>query len=154
MSDTLLGLKITRVMRYRSSYHYVHSLLGEAAHFKIILIQHRASLFAQSVKNLPAMQETWFQLGRSSGKGNGNPFQYPCLENPVDRGAWWAAVHGVSGLGTTERQTLPRFIIQHDLYNERNMHKTGFSKVFHNFWEVCKVLGYHGISVFYKIINT
>ena len=30
------------------------------------------------------------------GKGNGNPLQYSCLENPRDRGAWWAAVHGVT----------------------------------------------------------
>ena len=30
------------------------------------------------------------------GEGNGNPFQYSCLENSVDRGAWWAAVHGVA----------------------------------------------------------
>ena len=29
------------------------------------------------------------------GEGNGNPLQYSCLENPMDRGAWWAAVHGV-----------------------------------------------------------
>ena len=35
-------------------------------------------------------------LGRSPGKGNGNPLQYSCLENPIDRGAWWAAVHGVA----------------------------------------------------------
>ena len=35
-------------------------------------------------------------LGRSSGEGNGNPLQYSCLENPMDRGAWWATVHGVS----------------------------------------------------------
>ena len=34
--------------------------------------------------------------GRSPGKGNGNPLQYPCLENPMDRGAWWATVHGVA----------------------------------------------------------
>ena len=33
--------------------------------------------------------------GRSPGEGNGNPLQYPCLENPMNRGAWWAAVHGV-----------------------------------------------------------
>ena len=33
--------------------------------------------------------------GRSSGGGNGNPLQYSCLGNPMDRGAWWAAVHGV-----------------------------------------------------------
>ena len=30
------------------------------------------------------------------GEGNGNPLQYSCLENPMDRGAWWAAVHGVA----------------------------------------------------------
>ena len=35
-------------------------------------------------------------LGRSPGEGNGNPPQYSCLENPMDQGAWWATVHGVS----------------------------------------------------------
>jgi len=35
-------------------------------------------------------------LGRSPGEGNGNPLQYPCLENLMDRGAWWAAVRGVT----------------------------------------------------------
>jgi len=35
-------------------------------------------------------------LGRSLGEGNGNPLQYSCLENPMDRGAWWATVHGVA----------------------------------------------------------
>ena len=35
-------------------------------------------------------------LGRSPGEGNGNPLQYPCLENPMDGGAWWATVHGVT----------------------------------------------------------
>ena len=36
------------------------------------------------------------ELGRSPGEGNGNPLQYSCLENPMDRGAWWATVHGVA----------------------------------------------------------
>ena len=35
-------------------------------------------------------------LGRSPGERNGNPLQYSCLENPMDRGAWWATVHGVA----------------------------------------------------------
>ena len=35
-------------------------------------------------------------LGRSPGGGYGNPLQYSCLENPIDRGAWWATVHGVA----------------------------------------------------------
>ena len=34
--------------------------------------------------------------GRSSGGGNGNPLQYPCLENPMDRRDWWATVHGIA----------------------------------------------------------
>ena len=34
-------------------------------------------------------------LGRSPGEGNGNPLQYSCLENPMDRGAWQASVHGL-----------------------------------------------------------
>ena len=33
-------------------------------------------------------------LGRSPGEGNGNPLQYVCLGNPMDRGAWWATVYG------------------------------------------------------------
>ena len=33
---------------------------------------------------------------RSAGEGNGNPIQYSCLENPMDRGVWWATVHGVT----------------------------------------------------------
>ena len=36
------------------------------------------------------------QSGRSPGEGNGNPLQYSCLENPMDGGAWWAKVHGVT----------------------------------------------------------
>ena len=40
------------------------------------------------------------ELGRSPGEGHGTPLQYSCLENPMDRGAWWATVHGV-----TKRQT-------------------------------------------------
>ena len=35
-------------------------------------------------------------LGRPSGEGNGNPLQYSCLGNPMDREAWWAVVHGVT----------------------------------------------------------
>ena len=36
------------------------------------------------------------QLGRSPGEGNSNPLQYSCLENAMDRGAWWAIVHGTA----------------------------------------------------------
>ena len=35
-------------------------------------------------------------LGRSPGEGNGSPVQYSCLENPMDRGAWWVTVHEIT----------------------------------------------------------
>ena len=44
------------------------------------------------------------QSGRSPGEGNGNPLQYSCLENPVDRGAWWAAVHSAAQSRTQLKQ--------------------------------------------------
>ena len=53
------------------------------------------SLVAQLVKNLPAMQETWLDswVRKIPWKGNGNPFQCSCLENSMDRWAWWAKSH-------------------------------------------------------------
>ena len=42
-------------------------------------------------------------LGRSPGEGNGYPLQYSCLENPMDRGAWWATVHRVTKSNTIEQ---------------------------------------------------
>ena len=41
-------------------------------------------------------------LGRSPGGGHGNPLQHSWLENPMERGAWWAIVHRVAELDTTE----------------------------------------------------
>ena len=50
------------------------------------------------VKNPPAKQDAGLipESGTSPGGGHGNPVQYSCLENPMDRGAWWAIVHGVT----------------------------------------------------------
>ena len=61
-----------------------------------------ASQVVLVVKNLPANAGDTRDVGfipgsaRSPGRGNGNPLQYSCLENPMDRGAWWATVHGVA----------------------------------------------------------
>ena len=60
------------------------------------------------VKNLPASSGDVKDmgsipgLGRFPGEGHGDPLQYSCLKNPIDRGAWWATVHGVVELDTTE----------------------------------------------------
>ena len=64
----------------------------------LVVVKLGASLVAQMVKNLPAVQETEVQpLGWEDPleKGNGNPLQYFCLENPMNKGAWWATVHVV-----------------------------------------------------------
>ena len=62
---------------------------------------------AQMVKNPPAMWETWVPFlgwADSPGEGNGNPLQYSCLENSMDRGAWWAIVHRVAKSQTQWRR--------------------------------------------------
>ena len=55
------------------------------------------SQVAQMVKSLPAMPEAQVQsLGQEDPlQKDGNPLQYSCLGNPMDRGTWWAKVHGV-----------------------------------------------------------
>ena len=75
------------------------------------------------VKNLPAMQRCNPRVGQIPGEENGNPLQYSCLENPIDRRAWWAAVHGVAksqtGLKQLSKQasnvTLPYCTLVHSL---------------------------------------
>ena len=62
----------------------------------------------QMVKNLPAVQGTQVQSLESAGSpggGHSNPLQYSCLENPMDRGAWWATVPGLAELDTTGQLT-------------------------------------------------
>ena len=64
--------------------------------------RHISSLIDQLVKNLPATQETRFRsLGWEDPleKEMATPFQYPCLENPTDRGAQRATVHGIARVG-------------------------------------------------------
>ena len=70
-----------------------------------LLKPNRASLVAQMVENLPAMQETQVQyLGwEDPGEGNGYPLQYSCLEDSMDRGPWWTTVHEVTNCQTKLR---------------------------------------------------
>ena len=63
---------------------------------------HQTSQVTLVVKNLPAnagdIRDADLITGwrRSPGGGHGNPLEYSCLENPMDKGAWWATVHRVS----------------------------------------------------------
>ena len=61
--------------------------LTHASHHKVTWILKISSLGRFQVYNTPVL---------TIGEGNGTPLQYSCLENPMDRGAWWAAVHGVA----------------------------------------------------------
>ena len=67
------------------------------------------------------MQETRVQLGmgRSPGEGNGNPLHYSCLENLMDRGAWWATVHEVAR-------------VRHDLANKPTCNFPRISHIHNN----------------------
>ena len=64
-----------------------------------IYLPWRTSLVAQMLKRLAYNAGDLGLVtgsGKSSGEGKGNPLQYSCLENPMDRGAWWTTVHGVA----------------------------------------------------------
>ena len=69
-------------------------------------------MLMQEIQDLGLIPES----GRSPREGNGNPLQYSCLENPMDRGARWAVVHGVTEeLDTTEYSgiSMYQFLYRH-----------------------------------------
>ena len=93
---------------------YIHLQMNEVEPLLHIILKNelkidqRASQVALVVTNLPAnageVRDSCLipRSGRSPGGGHGNPFQYPCLENLMDRGAWRAAVHRVAESDMTE----------------------------------------------------
>ena len=80
----------------------------QAQTYKILV--KRASYMVLVIKNPPANAGDVKDLGlipgsrRCPGGGHNNPLQYSCLENPVDRGAWWATVHRVAKSRTRLKQ--------------------------------------------------
>jgi len=75
-------------------YHIVFTSALSCLLFKLALAG--ASVMAQRVQNLPAVQETQEMWYRSPGGRNGSPLKYSCLGNPMDRGAWWAIVQRIT----------------------------------------------------------
>ena len=83
---------------------------GEVSESKVVINEMRSLWFLEctgfpggaSSKDLPANAGDVRDAGlipgsgRSTGGGHGNPLEYSCLENPMDRGAWWAPVHRVT----------------------------------------------------------
>ena len=75
-------------------------------------------------------------LGRSPGGGHGNPLQYSCLENPMDRGAWRATVHRVTKLDTTKHSTAQRSIRVANLLDRLNGQGSGRKRLARSeFWQ-------------------
>ena len=102
--DWILMAELEQNKIWISKWNLSNTLIWLTCWYSYMFFQNRIS--ALVVKNLPAKagdaRDTGLipGLGRSSGVGNGNPLQYSCLENSVDRGAWQAIVHRV-----TKRQT-------------------------------------------------
>ena len=70
------------------------------------------------VKNLPANTRevgSIHESGRSPGEGNGNPLQYSCLKNPMDRGAWWGLQRIRYNLATKQQQCIYNMILSYDI---------------------------------------
>ena len=87
-----------------------------------------ASPVALVVKNLPASAGDIRDaglipgLGRSPGGGHSNPLRYSCLENPMDRGSWWATVHGVARELDMTEHTLNTHTSTHTHWNHFVVH--------------------------------
>ena len=65
-------------------------ILAQKGLIEVVLVFFRVCFF------LFSQLASGFNYLSDNGEGNGNPLQYYCLENPMDRGAWWAAAHGVT----------------------------------------------------------
>ena len=97
--------------------------------------------FGSVVENPPANAGDSSSIpgsGRSPGEGNGNEHQYSCLENPRDRGAWRATVHGVAKESDSTKATI--WICNHRFWRSKHVHglrrndpKTGHSP-YHRCW--------------------
>ena len=75
-----------------------HGCVSQQVSWELLRLS-RVLLWWLSGKESACNAEDWGFIpgsGRSPGEGNGNPFQYSCLGNPMDRGVWWATVHGVA----------------------------------------------------------
>ena len=70
--------------------------------------------------------------GRSPGGGHGNPLQYSCLENPIDRGAWWALVHRVAQGCKSCRETSQAHLFVYLFWLSNPKHSIKYSLFYHS----------------------
>ena len=103
-----ISVNLTLLQYHHSHFNFVTSLkkMFFIAFFFFFTFSTGSSLGfsgGSAVKNPPANAGNMSPIpgsGRSAGEGNGNPLQHSCLGNPMNRGAWWAIVHGVAGSWT------------------------------------------------------
>ena len=84
----------------------------------MLIMKEWASQMTLVVKNLPANAGDARDAGRSPGGGHDNPLQYSCLEDPMDRGAWWAIVHGVAKNWTQLKPLSMHHAVKEYLHNK------------------------------------
>ena len=85
-------------MKSKSHILRLHTGLLRASHVVLVVKNSPANTGdTRDVGSIPG-------LGRSPGGGHGNSLQYPCLQNPMDRGSWWAAIHTVTKSQTWLKQ--------------------------------------------------
>ena len=90
--------KVTKLKKSLSSvWQKVRSLVGAS---KMALVVKNPSANVGDIRDMCSIPGS----GRSPGGRRGNPLHYSCLENPLDRGAWWAIVHGVAKSPTRQKQ--------------------------------------------------
>ena len=77
------------------AYIYIYDIFGVS---QVALVVKKPPANAENIRDMSSVPES----KRSLGGGHGNALQYSCLENPMDRGAWRATVHGVTESDTTE----------------------------------------------------
>ena len=121
-------IKEKKCIRLLDKGHFIQVYCSRKEGLDLTPLKLRASLVAQRLKRLPGMPDTW--VGRSPGEGNGNPLQYSCLENPMDRRAWQATVHGVA----KSRTRLSNFTLLHFHWNWRKRVFKHWCELVEKYW--------------------
>ena len=92
ISDLCTGCPLHRMIAYQSAWHIIISCLFYYWASQVVLVVTNPPINAGNIRDTGSIPGS----GRSPGGGHGNPLQYSFLDNPKDRGAWWAPVYRVA----------------------------------------------------------
>ena len=92
--------------------------------------------------------------GRCPGRGNGSPPQYSCLENPMDRGAWRATIHGVAELDVTEQLALSLSYVHTHTHTYTLFQLLSIIQLLQDteLSSLCYAVGPYGLSILYTVV--